>query len=65
VVFTDRLAMGLLPAEHRVPVRLGRGWNWIMLKSLCYYAPRSWALRACLLTPDGRPLTGHVVSAAP
>lgn len=64
VVFTDRLAMGLLPAEHRVPVRLGRGWNWIMLKSLCYYTPRSWALRACLLTPDGRPLTGHVVSAA-
>ena len=54
-VLTDNLPAGLLGDEYRVPVKLGKGANVIVIKTLNHWGDE-WAVRASLADRDGRPL---------
>lgn len=54
-VFRDEYPAGLLPHEEKVAVKLNKGWNTILIKSMNHFGDE-WSVRAGLLTPDGKPL---------
>lgn len=67
-VFTDRLAIGLVPDEQYIPISLHSGWNSIMIKTLNHWGT-AWSLWAGLLTENRQqPLMtqpGIIISAEP
>ncbi|MDC0936446.1 hypothetical protein OAS39_09170 [Pirellulales bacterium] len=53
-VFRDEYTAGLLPHEEKVPIKLRKGWNTILIKSMNHFGDE-WSLWAGLTTPDGKP----------
>jgi hypothetical protein len=54
-VYNDEYAVGLLPFEGRVPIRLNTGINTVLIKSLHHWGD-DWAFWAGVSSLDGKPL---------
>ncbi|WP_352423366.1 hypothetical protein [Proteiniphilum sp.] len=55
-VYEDQLAVGLLPQEAQIPIRLNAGENTILVKSLHHWGD-DWAIRTGLNDLRGQPLS--------
>lgn len=56
----DEIAAGILADEHRIPLKLHKGWNRLVIRSHCLWG-RTWAVSAVLSDESGMPPEDLVV----